>query len=99
MKRPNTLQTLIAAFAGLSVFRVDPALHRVQPGKGRNNRRMKRSRQRAKRRARHDRIFGSFSSGGLRICRKATEYRKSTGRDYSKLVEHSCYGRRSERGR
>lgn len=97
MNTLGTLHTLIAAFAGLSVSRTDPALQPKDPGRGRNNRRLKRAKRRARKHARNVRIFGQFASHGLRICRKATEYRKSTGRDYSKLVEHSCYGRRSER--
>lgn len=55
-----------------------------------------------KRNLRNTRAFKRGPSGnrnppGSKLRRQISEAREATGRNYLKLVEHSCYGRRSER--
>lgn len=56
----------------------------------------------SKRSQRNSRAFRRGPSGeenppGTKLLKRFRAGRERTGRDYSKLVEHSCYGRRSER--
>lgn len=40
---------------------------------------------------------GPVRPAGSKLARKFREYRESTGRNYTCLIEAPCYGRRSER--